>query len=73
MGEPTERFAKPYIVTEGPDDIGLSSPASTLLFASGHLHATVQEDLHIASAQTFSATAGEATSLFTHSGGIKFV
>ncbi|WP_230969534.1 type VI secretion system Vgr family protein [Nitrogeniibacter aestuarii] len=73
LGEPTERFAKPYIVTEGPDDIGLSTPASSILFASQNLHATAQEDLHIASAKTFSATAGEAASLYTHAGGIKSI
>jgi type VI secretion system secreted protein VgrG len=73
LGEPTERFSKPYIVTEGPDDIGLSTPASTVLFASQNVHATVQEDLHIASGHTYSATTGEAASWFTHSGGIKSI
>ena len=73
LGEPTERFAKPYIVTEGPDDIGLSTPASSILFASQNLHATAQEDLHVASAKTFAATAGEAASLYTHAGGIKSI
>ncbi|QID19237.1 type VI secretion system tip protein VgrG [Nitrogeniibacter mangrovi] len=72
-GEPTERFATPTLVTEGPDDIGLSTPASTVLFASQHVHATVHEDLHIASAKTYATTAGEAASLFTHSGGIKSI
>ena len=73
LGEPTERFSKPYIVTEGPDDIGLSTPASTVLFASQNVHATIQEDLHIASAHTYAATVGEAASWFTHSGGIKSI
>lgn len=73
LGAPTERFSKPYIVTEGPDDIGLSTPASTVLFASQHLHATVQEDLHIASAHTVSSAVGTAASLLTHGGGIKSI
>jgi len=73
LGDPTERFAQPVIVTEGPDDIGLASPASTLLFAGRHLHATVQQDWHAAAAHTFSATVGEGASWFSHSGGIKSI
>lgn len=72
-GEPTERFAKPFIVNEAPSDIGFSTPASTLLFAGGHLHATVQQDLHVASAHTVSTAVGEGVSWFSHSGGIKSV
>ncbi len=73
LGDPTERFAKPHIVQEGPTDIGHASPASTLLFAGQHLHLTSQEDLHIASGHTFSATVGEGASWFSHSGGIKSI
>ena len=72
-GDPTERFAQPIILSEAPGDIGLSSPASTLAFAGEHLHATVQQDLHIASAYTFSTTIGEGASWFSHSGGIKSI
>ncbi|MBL8404390.1 MAG: type VI secretion system tip protein VgrG [Dechloromonas sp.] len=72
-GDPTERFAKPFIVNEAPSDIGLSSPASTLLFAGGHLHATVQQDLHVASAHTIASAVGEGASWFSHSGGIKSI
>jgi len=73
LGDPTERFAKPHIVQEGPSDIGHASPASTLLFAGQHLHLTSQQDLHIASGHTFSATVGEGASWFSHSGGIKSI
>ncbi|WP_027458417.1 type VI secretion system Vgr family protein [Dechloromonas agitata] len=72
-GEPTERFAQPFIVNEAPGDIGFSSPASTLLFAGASLHATVQQDWHVASAHTFSAAVGEGASWFSHSGGIKSI
>lgn len=72
-GDPTERFAKPFIVNEAPADIGLSSPASTLLFAGGHLHATVQQDLHVASTHTISSAVGEGASWFSHSGGIRSI
>ncbi|AKU13134.1 Rhs element Vgr protein [Azoarcus sp. CIB] len=70
---PTERFAQPFIVTEGPDDIGLSTPASTLLFAGAHLHATAQKDFHAASARSFSVTVGAGASWFSHSGGIRSI
>jgi type VI secretion system secreted protein VgrG len=73
LGQPAERFAQPVIVTEGPDDIGLSTPASSLLFASQNVHATVQEDLHIASGHTYAASVGEAASWYTHRGGIKSI
>lgn len=72
-GDPTERFADSIILAEAPSDIGLCSPASTLLFAGEHLHATVQHDFHIASAHTISATVGEGASWFSHSGGIKSI
>ncbi|HEX6735822.1 MAG TPA: type VI secretion system Vgr family protein, partial [Azonexus sp.] len=68
-----ERFAAPIILAEAPADIGLASPASTLLFAGGHLHATVQQDLHVASAHTVSATVGEGASWYSHAGGIKSI
>jgi len=73
LGDPTERFAAPIILTEAPSDIGLATPASTLLFAGEHLHATVQQDFHIASAYTFSTTVGAGASWFSHSGGIKSI
>ncbi|MCB4359477.1 type VI secretion system Vgr family protein [Quatrionicoccus australiensis] len=73
LGDATERFAEPIILSEAPGDIGLSSPASTLLFAGEHLHATMQQDLHIAAAHTFATTVGEGASWFSHSGGIKSI
>ena len=73
LGDPTERFARPFIVNEAPADIGLASPASTLLFAGANLHATVQQDFHIASAHTVSTAVGEGASWFSHAGGIKSI
>ena len=73
LGEPTERFAEPLILIEAPSDIGLASPASTVVYAGEHLHATVQQDFHIASAYTFATTVGEGASWFSHSGGIKSI
>lgn len=73
LGELTERLSRPFIVNEAPADIGLSSPASTLLFAGANLHATVQQDFHIASAHTVSTAVGEGASWFSHAGGIKSI
>ncbi len=73
LGDPTERFNEPSIVAEAPTDIALASPASTLLFAGANLHATVQQDLHVAAAHTLAVTVGEAASWFSHSGGIKSI
>ena len=70
---PAERFPRPFIVTEGPDDIGLSTPASALHFAGGNLHATTQKDFHAAAARSFSATVGAGASWFSHSGGIRSI
>ncbi len=72
-GEPTERFAQPVILTETPNDIGLASPAGTLIHTGEHLHATAQQDWHAAAAHTLSATIGEAASWFSHAGGIKTI
>ncbi|WP_078120440.1 type VI secretion system Vgr family protein [Thiosocius teredinicola] len=73
LGDPTERFEAPFIVSEAPGDIGLSSPASTVLFAGQHIHATVQQDLHTAAAHTFSSAVGQGASWFSHTGGIKTI
>ena len=62
------------VLVEAPDDIGVSSPATALLFAGGSLHATAQQDLHLAAAQTIGAAVGEGASwLSTRAGGIRIV
>uniref|UniRef100_Q47E10 Rhs element Vgr protein n=1 Tax=Dechloromonas aromatica (strain RCB) TaxID=159087 RepID=Q47E10_DECAR len=71
LGDPTERYAEPFILAEAPGDIGLASPASTLLFAGANLHVTAQQDMHIASAYTVSTAVGQGASWFSHAGGIK--
>lgn len=71
--EPAERFAEPLILAEAPADIALSSPASTLLFASTDFHATVQKDLHLAAAHTLALTSGQTASGFAYEGGIKSI
>ena len=73
LAEATERFAKPFIVSEAPGDIGLTSPASSLVFAGQQLHITAQQDAQLAAAHTVSVVAGEGASWFSHSGGIKAI
>ncbi|MDR3566377.1 MAG: DUF2345 domain-containing protein, partial [Negativicutes bacterium] len=73
LNDPTERFAKPFIVSEAPGDIGLSSPASSLVFAGQQLHVTVQQDAQLSAAHTVSVVVGEGASWFSHSGGIKAI
>jgi type VI secretion system secreted protein VgrG len=73
LSAPTERFAKPFIVSEAPGDIGLTSPASSLVFAGQQLHVTAQQDAHLAATHTVSVVAGEGASWFSHSGGIKAI
>ena len=73
LGEPVERFAQPLILIEAPTDIGHASPASFLAHAGNHLHATVQQDLHLASAHTVAAVTGQDASWYNHQGGIKSI
>lgn len=73
LGDATERFAAPWIVSESPSDIGITTPASILAFASENMHATVQSDWHLAATNTFSAAVGGGASWFSHSGGIKSI
>ncbi|KAB2923560.1 MAG: DUF2345 domain-containing protein, partial [Dechloromonas sp.] len=72
-GDPTERFAAPHLVAEAPGDIGLASPGSTVLYAGRHLHATIQQDFHLASAHTVALAVGEGASWYSHQGGIKSI
>jgi type VI secretion system secreted protein VgrG len=72
-GQPAERFAQPVILNEGSSDIGLASPAGLLAFAGRSLHATTQQDLHLAAAHTVSVAAGEGAGWFVHAGGVKAV
>lgn len=73
LGEPVERFAQPLILIETPTDIGHASPASFLAHAGGHLHTTVQQDLHLASAHTVAAITGQDASWYNHQSGIRSI
>ncbi|MFZ6751594.1 type VI secretion system Vgr family protein [Undibacterium sp. Ren11W] len=69
--QPVEKFESAIVHLEGPASINLASPASTALFAGQQLHWTTQADSHWAAAHTVASVSGNATSLFTHAGGIQ--
>jgi type VI secretion system secreted protein VgrG len=69
--QPVEKFESAIVHLEGPASINLASPASTVLFAGQQLHWTTQSDSHWAAAHTVASVSGNATSLFTHAGGIQ--
>ena len=72
-GQPVERFGAALVLMDSAASINWATPASTLIHAGQHLHCTTQSDLHLAAAHTVSSIAGNAASLFTHSGGIQAI
>ena len=72
-GQPVERFAEPLVHIDSPTSINLATPASTTVFAGQHLHWTTQADSHWAAAHTFASVTGNASTLFTHQGGIQAI
>ncbi|CAN5783395.1 type VI secretion system Vgr family protein [soil metagenome] len=66
-----EKFDSALVLLESPANINLASKASTVLFAAQHLHWSTQSDTHWAAAHTVASVSGNATSLFTHEGGIQ--
>lgn len=71
--QPVEKFATPLILLDSPANINWASPASTALYAGQHLHWTSQADLHLTAAHTLAGVSGQATTLFTHGGGIQAI
>ena len=69
--QPVERFNTPVLHMDSPSTIHLASPASSVLFAGQHLHWTTQADTHWTAGHTLASVSGNATSLYTHSGGIQ--
>ncbi|MDO6388421.1 type VI secretion system Vgr family protein [Uliginosibacterium sp. 31-12] len=66
-------FEGPALLMEAPASIALATPASTTLFAGEHLSATIQGDTQLTAQHTASFVSGDATSLYTHAGGIKAI
>lgn len=69
--QPVERFNTPVLHMDSPSTIHLASPASTVMFAGQHLHWTTQADTHWTAGHTLASVSGNATSLYTLSGGIQ--
>ena len=69
--QPVERFNTPVLHMDSPSTIHLASPASSVMFAGQHLHWTTQADTHWTAGHTLASVSGNATSLYTHSGGIQ--
>jgi type VI secretion system secreted protein VgrG len=72
-GQPVEKFGSSIVLMDSAASINWATPASTVIYAGQQLHWTTQSDLHMAPAHTLSSVAGNATSLFTHSGGIQAI
>ncbi|GAA5172715.1 type VI secretion system Vgr family protein [Viridibacterium curvum] len=66
-------FTAPAILIEAPASIALTTPQSSSLFAGEQLSTTVQADTQITAQHTASLVSGDATSLYTHAGGIKAI
>ncbi|GAB4062475.1 type VI secretion system Vgr family protein [Uliginosibacterium sediminicola] len=66
-------FTAPAILIEAPASIALTTPQSATLFAGEQLSTSVQADTQITAQHTASLVSGEATSLYTHAGGIKAI
>jgi len=68
---PVEKFAAPLVLMDAPNTINWASPASSVLFAGGHLHWSTQGDVQITAAHTAAGVSGNAATLFSHGGGIQ--
>ena len=67
------RFEKPFLIAETPESLVLSTPASAISMASGHLHQLAQGDAQLTALSTFSQVSGQGASLYTHSGGAQLI
>jgi type VI secretion system secreted protein VgrG len=66
------RFERPVVALESAANVNQSSAGSQLLFAQQHLSWTTQGDSHWVAKHTASMNSGEATTLYTHAGGMTF-
>jgi type VI secretion system secreted protein VgrG len=71
--QPVEKFAEPLVLMDAPASINWATPASTVLFAGEQLHWTTQGDMHMTAEHTLSSVAANATSYFSHGGGIQAI
>jgi type VI secretion system secreted protein VgrG len=71
--QPVKKFGTSLVLMDSAASINWATPASTVIYAGQQLHWTMQSDLQCAAACTLSSVAGNATTLFTHSGGIQTI
>ncbi len=71
--QPVEKFGKAFVLMDSAASINWATPASTVIHAGQQLQWTTQSDLHLTAAHTVASVAGNAASLFTHSGGIQAI
>lgn len=73
QSQPVEKFGASVVLLDSAATVNWATPASTVLYAGREVHWTAQSDLHLAAAHTYASVAGNAASLFTHSGGIQAI
>jgi len=61
------------VLMDSQAGINWVTPASTVLFAGQQLHWTTHAEMHMSAAHTLSSVSAEATTLYTHEGGIQVI
>jgi type VI secretion system secreted protein VgrG len=67
------RFDAPIVGLDSDASLNAATAQSMLLFAQGNLSWTTQGDSHWAAQHTVSVNSGDATTLFTHDGGMHVI
>ena len=68
-----ERINGPHLLIDTPNSLNLATPASAVLHAGEHLHATAQSDAHVAAQQTYSAVSARSASIFAQQGPLRAI
>lgn len=72
-GDAAERFATPSVLLDSTSTLATTTPASSLFYAGGNTHTTVQGESQHSASGTYSHVSGATTSLYTHDGGLQGV
>ncbi|WP_313494453.1 DUF2345 domain-containing protein, partial [Achromobacter animicus] len=68
-----ERIDGPHLLVDAPNSLNLATPASAVLHAGEHLHATAQSDAHVAATQTYAAVSAKSASVFAQQGPLRAI
>ncbi|MEN4922150.1 type VI secretion system tip protein TssI/VgrG, partial [Achromobacter spanius] len=68
-----ERINGPHLLVDAPNSLNLATPASAVLHAGEHLHATAQSDAHVAATQTYAAVSAKSASVFAQQGPLRAI